>query len=179
MAEPIRDDRWLYRAIFVVVAGVLLFLRLLPVGDLPGRVPAPDLLLCVTFAWALRRPEYVPPLLVAGVFLVEDLLTLRPPGLWTLAVVLGTEFLRGRAVLVRDVSFLLEWAIVAVVMAAATVATRVVLAVAFVPQPGAEQGLVLLVLTALAYPFAAFVSRRGLGVRKPATGEVDALGKRL
>lgn len=179
MAEPIRDDRWPYRALFVLLAAALLFLRLLPVGLLPARLPAPDLLLAGTFAWALRRPEYLPPLLVAAVFLVEDMLTLRPPGLWTLAVVLGAEFLRSRAVLMRDISFLLEWAIVAAVMAAAMLATRLVLAVAFVPQPALAEGLVLLVLTALSYPLVVVVSHRALGVRKPATGEVDALGRRL
>jgi len=179
VAEPIRDDRWLYRTLFVLAAAALLFLRMLPVGVLPGRLPAPDLLLCLTFAWALRRPEYLPPLLVAAVFLVDDMLTLRPPGLWTLAAVLGTEFLRSRAVLMRDISFLLEWAIVAAVMAAAALATRMVMAVAFVPQPALADGLVHLLLTALSYPLAVLVSHLALGVRKPATGEVDALGRRL
>lgn len=179
MAEPQRDDRWLRRGLFVLVAGAILFVRLVPVQAEPGRLPAPDLLFCLACAWVLRRPDYLPPLLIAAVFLLEDMLTLRPPGLWALAVLLGTEFLRGRAVLLREVTFPLEWAIVAGVMAAAFLFNRIVLAVAFVPQPALSDALLHLLTTVLAYPLAVLASHHLLGVRKPATGEVDALGRRL
>ena len=42
----------------------------------------PDLLIAFAFAWSLRRPEYVPSLLLALLFLLADLLLQRPPGLW-------------------------------------------------------------------------------------------------
>jgi len=41
--------------------------RILPLSTEPGSVPGPDVVLCLTFAWVLRRPEYVPALLIAAV----------------------------------------------------------------------------------------------------------------
>lgn len=179
MAEQLRDDSWGFRLLFAGLAALWLFLRMLPLRSEGGGWPGPDLLLCLTFAWALRRPDYVPPLLVAGVVFLEDMLTLRAPGIWALAVLLGSEFLRGRAVLMREVPFLLEWAVVAAVMTAAMLFVRVVQAVAFVPQPPLGAALVHLVATLLAYPLVVLVSHHVFRVRKPATGEVDALGRRL
>ncbi len=66
MAEGVPTAVWLCRALFAVLAAVLLFLRLLPLGSVAGGWPGPDLLMCLTFAWVLRRPDYVPALLIAG-----------------------------------------------------------------------------------------------------------------
>jgi hypothetical protein len=44
--------------------------------------------------------------------LVEDLVLLRPPGLWTALVVLATEFMRSRAALTRELNFVVEWLLV-------------------------------------------------------------------
>ena len=179
MAEAATRRPLGYWSLFLALAALWLFVRLLPLNTLPAALPGPDLMLCLTFAWVLRRPGYMPAPLVAGVFLVEDLLLMRPPGLWALLVVLGTEFLRNRQALLREVTFPAEWAMVAVVAFAILVAERVVLFLLIVPQPALGQSLLQMIFTMALYPLVVLGSHFILKVRKPATGEVDALGRPL
>ncbi|AMY67969.1 rod shape-determining protein MreD [Frigidibacter albus] len=176
MIDPATTRRWSYRALFVALAAALLFVRLLPLSTLPVQVPGPDLILCVTFAWVLRRPDFVPALAIVGVFLIEDMLTMRPPGLWALIVLLGSEFLRDRAGAMRGLPFLAEWATVAAVMAVMLLTSRMLLTLAMVPQVGLGLSLLLLVTTVLAYPLVVAASHLGLGLRPP--GEIDGMGSR-
>jgi rod shape-determining protein MreD len=179
MAEPAGRRVWAYRGLFLSLALIALFLKLLPLGGLPGGLPWPDFLLCLTMAWVLRRPEHLPALLIAAVYLLADFLLLRPPGLWAFLVLLGTEFLRSRSVISRELSFVLEWMMVAGVMAALVLGMRLVLAILMVPQAPLDMTLAQLTLTILAYPLVVVFSLYVLNVHKPATGEVDAMGRRL
>lgn len=179
VAEPVASTPWRFWALFVALAGLSLFWRLLPLGTAGHSLPGPDLLLCLILAWVLRRPAYMPPWLVAGVILLEDLLLMRPPGLWALLVLLGSELLRGRQPLLRALPFAVEWAFVAGVIGALWLTERLLLAVLFVPAPPLGASLVQLLATVLAYPLAVLFSHHVLRVRKPATGELDALGRPL
>jgi rod shape-determining protein MreD len=179
MAEGVPSTVWAYRALFAVLALALLFLRLLPLGSAAGAWPGPDLLMCLTFAWVLRRPDYVPFVLIALVVLLEDLMLMRPPGLWAALMVLGAEFLRSRTSLTRELSFVVEWVLVAGVMAAVVMGNRLVLAVTMLDQASLGQTIIQLVATILCYPVVVFLSRLAFGVRKPAAGEIDAYGRRL
>ena len=67
----------------------------------PGRLPGPDIILLIALSWIVMRPDYVPVLLLAVVFLLTDLLLMRPPGLWTALAVLAGEFLRNRQLQLR------------------------------------------------------------------------------
>jgi rod shape-determining protein MreD len=179
MAEPIPTGAWSHRALYVALAASLLFLRMLPLGSVAGRWPGPDLLLCLTLVWVMRRPDYVPALLIAAVVLLEDMLLMRPPGLWAAMVVLAAEFLRARAALTRELTFLVEWLLVAGVMLAATLGFRLIMALAMLPQVSLGQTLVQALATILCYPAVVVASRLAFGVRKPATGETDAYGRRM
>jgi rod shape-determining protein MreD len=179
MAEPRPAPVWAHRALFAGLAFALLFLRLLPLGSVAGAWPGPDLLVCLTFAWVLRRPDYTPVLLIAAVLLLEDLLLMRPPGLWTAIIVLASEFLRQRGALAREISFAVEWLMVAAVMAASLMAFRCVLMLAMLPQVNLGQAMIQLIASILCYPVVVGASRLAFGVRKPATGEIDAYGRRL
>lgn len=161
------------------LAALILFLRLLPIGGSAGSFPGPDLLLCLMLAWITRRPDYLPVLLIAAVVLVEDLMLMRPPGLWTALVVLATEFLRARSALTRALGFLAEWFLVAVVMLAMLFANRVVLSVAFLDQPGFGYAFAQTAMTILCYPVVAGLLQTALLLRKPSPGETDAFGRRL
>lgn len=177
MAEAARNSLWFWRAVFVAVFAVLLALRLLPISAEPGKLPGPDLLLCLSCAWVLRRPSHLPALLIGLVVLTEDMLTMRPPGLWAAIVVTGTEFLRRRAGLTRELSWASEWMLVAMAMLGMFLFNRLLMAVTLLPQPGLGLTLVEFFWTALLYPVMVFVLRHLAGVTKPATGERDNLGR--
>lgn len=179
MVDPVTTNRLIYRAMYLGLAAALLFLRLLPLSTMPVVFPGPDLLLCVTIAWVLRRDEYVPAIFIVLVFALEDMLVMRPPGLWALIVLLATEFLRRREEAMRDLPFLVEWAMVSVVMVAMMLAYRFVLLVTMVSQPGLGLTLLQVMTTIVGYPVVVILSQLALGLRKAAPGEVDALGHRV
>ena len=99
---------WLHRLLFIAIALLLLFLRLLPLGSMAGELPGPDVLLCIVFAWTMRRPDYLPALLITVVVLLDDMILMRPPGLWTALVVIASEFVRARVALTRELNFGVE-----------------------------------------------------------------------
>lgn len=179
MAEGVRGQVWFYRGIFILLAILILFARLLPLGTLPGHLPGPDLLMCLLLAWVMRRPDYLPVLMIAVIVFLEDVMLMRPLGLWTALMVLATEFLRSRAALTRELSFAVEWMLIAGLMIGLLVTYRLFFAIAFLPQAGFGFALTQTLWSILCYPVVVMASRLILDLRKPAMGELDALGKRL
>lgn len=179
MADAVVSRHWVYRGLFVALAALTLFLRLLPIGGSAGSFPGPDLLLCLMLAWVTRRPDHLPVLLIAGVVLVEDLMLMRPPGLWTALVVIATEFLRARSALTRELTFLAEWFLIAIVMLSMLIAYRVIQGITFVDQPGFGYVFAQTAMTVLSYPLVVGLLYSALALRKPSPGEVDAFGRRL
>ena len=179
MVEPRTAARLSYRALYLLLALADLFQRLIPLSALPRGWPAPNILLCLTVLWVQRRPDYLPSFMVAAVFFLDDLMTMRPPGLWALIVLVGTEILRTREAGMRDLPFWGEWLAASLVMTAMTLTYQVVLTVFMVP--GVSLGPVMLGLlaTIALYPVLAFGLQWLAGLRRTATGEVDALGQRL
>lgn len=179
MVDPLSRQRLFHRALYIGVALLVLFLRLLPLSSGASGWPGPDITLAVTLAWLLRRPEYVPAVLVVAVMLVEDLMFQRPPGLWALIVLGGTEFLRDREASLRDLPFALEWLTISALLLAMVLANRLVLALMMVPQPALGLALLHLLATIAAYPLVVIASYTAFGLRRAAPGEVDAFGRRL
>jgi rod shape-determining protein MreD len=179
VGDALRSSVWFYRAVFVGIALVLLYARLLPLESTAGDLPGPDLLLCLIFAWATRRPDYLPVWLLTGVLLIEDMVLMRPPGLWTALVVVAVEFVRSRVALTRELTLVAEWAMVAGLMIACLLAYRLIFTVSFLPQPGFGFALMQVLWSILFYPVVVGASRLAFDLRKPATGEVDSYGRRL
>ncbi len=179
MAEALTSRRWAYRTLFVLVSIVVIGVGLLPLGDGTAGLPGPDLVVVIAFAWILRRPDYVPPLLLALVILLADAFALRPLGLWAGLIVIGAEFLRSRVALLRDLPFAAEWALVTIVLVAVTVAYWTIQTMFLVVQPGLGQLLLRALASAFVYPFVVAGSALIFGLRRVAPGEVDALGHRL
>lgn len=179
MADGANRTVWLYRGIFVILALFVLFVRLLPLGTDAGRLPGPDLLLCVMLAWVMRRPDYLPVLMITALVFLEDIILMRPLGLWTALVVLATEFLRSRAALTRELSFAVEWMLIAGLMVGLLLGYRLFFALAFLPQSGFGFAMTQTLWSILCYPLVVMASRLILDLRKPAMGEVDAMGRRL
>lgn len=170
---------WAYRGLFLGLALLILFLRLLPLGQTPGSLPGPDILLCLILAWMVRRPEFLPVPIIVIVILTEDILLLRPPGLWTALVVVATEFLRSRVALTRELNFPVEWMLISGIMLGMMLVYRLTLALTFVPQPGFGVTLVQTLWSIAVYPAVVLLSQLLFDLRKPAMGEVDKAGKRL
>lgn len=164
---------------YLMLACVLMAAPLLPLDTVPRPYAAPDVLLAVTATWAARRPDTLPAPVVLGVFLLADFLFQRPPGLLAGLVILLTEWLRRRSVRLRKGSFLGEWMTVGAGIAAVSLAHRLVLALVMTPQAPLGLTLIQVILTIALYPVIAGVAHLALGLRRPAQGEVDALGHRL
>ncbi len=166
---------WFYRSFFVVLAAVLIFLHLLPLDPGPGLLPGPDVLLLITLSWTILRPSLVPVWLVAAVFLVSDLLLMRPPGLWTALTILACEFLRTRRAPLMTATFFIEWLAVAGVIAAMTVANTLLLSLFAVPQPAFGLTVIRLIFTIMAYPLVVVLAGRAIGLSK-SVEDRDGLG---
>lgn len=176
MNTPGTRRRIVGMAIYALLALAIIVLRLMPLSQGSLRFPGPDLLLCLSLVWVLRRPRDVPAPLIAGLVLIEDIVTLRAPGLWALAVLTGTEAARRREHRWRDQPFLVEWLRVAVLMGAMVIGTRLVLMLVLVPVPPLGQVVLQFLATAGAYPVVALLARWGLGLRRGAATDQDMQG---
>jgi rod shape-determining protein MreD len=176
MDESNTSRLWLMRAGYVAFCLLVMFLHLLPLETMPVRWPGPDLLIAVTFAWALRRPDYVPALAIAGVMLMADLLLQRPPGLYAALVVIGAEQLKRRASGLRDASFAGEWAAAGIVVIAVALLNRLVLAILLVDQAPLALTALQALMTVAAYPLIVLLSHAVLGVRPAAPGDGGGQG---
>ena len=180
MAETAPSTRlWLGRAGYLGLALVLIALSLAPFETLPRRWAPPDLLLAVTLAWAVRRPDHVPVISVAAVFLVADLLFQRPPGLMAAVVVLAVDRIVKRGAAFRAMPYGLEWASVALAMALVVFAQRVILVLMMLPRPSLALSMIELALTAAVYPLVTLAAHLLFGVSRRAPGETNSLGHKI
>ena len=167
---------WGMRLTFALVVCIVLFFHLLPVATASRLWVGPDMLIAFACAWSLRRPEYVPSVALAGLFLLADLLLQRPPGLWAMLALLSCEHLKVRSRALRDVSFASEWLTVCIIFAVVAVAYRLGLLITLLEPPALAPSIVQLVMTMLCYPLAVAVTHWFLGVRKTAPGDYDTGG---
>lgn len=168
--------RLAWAGVYVGLCLVFVFFRLLPLNTVPGGLPGPDLILCLTLAWVIRRPDVLPMPLVAGVSVLADLLLMRPPGLWAALTVAATETLRQGAARQRQPNPLREAAVIAAMVSAMVVGHWLVLTLLFVDQPAIWTQVGQLPWTLAAYPVVAFCVQAVLGLRR--AGAPDT-GRRL
>ncbi len=159
---------------YCLCMGVLLFLRLLPLSTGAAGWAGPDIGLCLTFAWVLRRPDQLAAPLIAAIFLIEDIMLLRPLGLWAAIVLMGTEAARRREQRWRDQSFMVEWMRIALLMGAMLMACRIVAVILLMPKPALGQAILQYIATLAAYPVVVFLARWLIGLRhvSPAQAEM-------
>lgn len=167
---------WGMRLTFATVVCIILFFHLLPVATAPRIWVAPDFLIAFACAWSLRRPEYVPSLALAILFLMADLLLQRPPGLWAMLALVACENLKVRARTMRDGGFASEWLTVCVVLGLLAVAYRFGLLITLVEPPSLGLSFIQLIMTMLSYPLVVAVTHWFLGVRKLAPGDYETGG---
>lgn len=177
MAERSATELVTMRIAYLGLVLLILFTLLLPLQLVPDQLAGPDLITALTFAWALRRPDYVPALSIAAALLLADLLLQRPPGLWAALVLIAAEWLKRQDRRLRDASFLAEWATVAAALLAITIAYRLLLGVLIVASGTPFLVIMQFAMTLVAYPFVVFLSRALFGVRRSAPGEYDPVGR--
>ncbi|GIT90779.1 hypothetical protein JANAI62_12340 [Jannaschia pagri] len=168
---------WTYRLLFVVISFVLLFFALLPFSTGEGRLPAPDLMMCLVFAWILRRPDYVPLWLLVPLLLLDDALLMRPLGVWTLVVMLASEYLRRRVDHTQAQTFWSEMVLVSGLIAGTFLANHVVLLLLLAETAPILGQVLHATATIVFYPLTVLFSQL-VGVRRLAPGELDSLGTR-
>ena len=178
MADAVQSRPLRHWVVFAAFSFLVIFLKLLPVGGANSLLPVPDFILCIGFAWVLRRPDYIPVILFAAVMLWTDILFFRPLGLWTLLAILGFEFLRARRAATRDLPFMLEWLLIGVVIAAMTLAQILILAIFAVSQPPVGMTFVQMIATIACYPAVVLFSARAIGIRRGMAVGTDQIGRR-
>ena len=170
---------WAMRLLFILLTLLILFFHLLPLNPAPSQWSSPDLLVAMVFAWTVRRPEYVPILLVAGVMLLADMMLQRPPGLWTGLADCAAEWLKSRERRQRETTFVLEWLTFAGTLIVITILYRAVMMVLILAPGTLMLSFVQVMMTIAIYPAVVGVSYFLFGVRRSAPGDMDRLGRTL
>lgn len=170
------DPRWRRRfvamSIYIGIGLMILFFQLMPLHPgQPGR-PGPDLSLCLTFAWVLRRPDQLPAVVIVALSVVGDLLLGRPFGLWSLFILMATELLRPRAQRWADQAFLFEWLRVAILMGLMLISNRLIMVLFLLPVPALAPVVLQWVATVAAYPLVV-LAVHVIGIRRLSTAELE------
>lgn len=175
MAEAGHSRKWRMRFWFCMLVLALLYLQLLPLQTLPRSWAGPDLIVLFTVAWAIRRPDYVPTLLVAAMTLLVDFILMRPPAVMAAIMVIARQLLKRQEPGLRDSTFMTEWLVAALALATIALTNRVFLAVFLVDQAPLGMTLMELAMNVIAYPMVVLVSHVAFGIRKVVPGETDAV----
>lgn len=165
MADLRPSGVWKLRLLFISLALILLFIRLLPLQTLPSKLSGPDILMALIFYLSLQRPAAVPSVLIGAIILLEDLFLQRPPGLMAALVIAGSAWLKLAASQTQDRNWIKDWWMSALAMIAITVMLRVILTVALVPRPPALLHYSQLVATIIVFPIVAFFAYYVLKIR--------------
>lgn len=179
MSERSQAQVWVMRAAFSALVLMILFFQILPLQTQPTRWAPPDLLIGFALAWSVRRPEFVPPLMLAALLLLADLLLQRPPGLYAALVLLACENLKGRARVLRASTLAAELATVAMLMVSVAVVYRLVLTLMVIDTAPLGLSLLQLGLTILSYPIVVLVTHSIMRVRKTGPGDIETAGGRI
>lgn len=162
-------------AMFIGIGLAILFFRLMPLAPGATALPGPEVMLCVTFAWVLRRPDHLPAIIIVAMTLIGDIMLGRPFGLFSLFVLTATEFLRSWALRWGDQPFFFEWLRIAVLVALLLLGYRIVMLLFMLPVPALGPVMLQWLATTAAYP-AVVVLLRLAGVRRPTAAELEMMG---
>ncbi|MFD1797628.1 rod shape-determining protein MreD [Paracoccus aurantiacus] len=175
MSRLLSRHRIVGTAAYVGTGLAIMFFKLMPLSPGEARLPGPDLMMCITLAWVLRRPDQLPAVIIAALALIGDLMLGRPFGLWSLMVLIATELLRPRAQRWADQPFLFEWLRVAVLMGLMVIGNRLIMALFLLPLPALGPIMLQWLASVMAYPLVV-AAVRSLGVRRLSAAELEMMG---
>ena len=167
----------IYPVIFIFISTLFLFLRLLPIDLIARNWAFPDFLICFMLAWSMRKPEAIPAILIALIFLLEDFLFQRPPGLYAALALLACEWSKRQALSAEEFPFLIEWLVAIISIFALFVSYRLLLYLSFTALPPLRLGLFELFGTIISYPAAVGICRYILRMRSPRSNSLDKIKK--
>ena len=144
---------------YLAIVALVVLLQTLPLQSLPYPFAPADVPLGITFAWIMRRPDVMSPILITLAFLFADAILQRPPGLWTLIVLCASIFLRMRTRGRKEMLFLYEWFIVSWVIGVSFLVHYFALMFSFLPVPDVQQYVVQVTLSILIYPICKWLFR--------------------
>lgn len=175
MVEARTRDMLTGGLVFTLCFLAILFMRMLPLNTGFTGWPGPDLGLCLTFAWVLRRPDQLPAPLIGVMFLLEDIMLYRPIGLWAAFVLAGSEAARLREARWRDQPFMIEWLRVAVLIGGMILGYRMVQLLFLLDVPALGQVILQYIATVAAYPVVVIAARWLIGLRRITPTEAEMM----
>lgn len=161
--------------IFLLCQIAIMFGRLLPLSAGTVNRPGPDLAVCLLLAWMLRRPDQLFAPMIAVMFLLEDILLMRPLGLWTVVVLVASEYARSRESRWRDQPFMVEWLRVSILLGAMMLGYRVVQLVFLLPVPALGNVMLQYISTVGSYPLVVLALRWLIGLRRITAAEAEMM----
>lgn len=174
MTEASQTGLWLKRGAFVLLVLTVIFFHLLPLQTVPRAWAGPEWVTLFAFAWAVRRPDLVPMVLLGGLLLLADLLLARPPGLWALLAFLAAERLKARALVLRDTTLLAEIGEVSLLIIGMSILYQLTLGLLLIDGISVSLTASQALTSVLAYPFVVFLTHVLMRVRKGTPGELEA-----
>ncbi|MEO0938381.1 MAG: rod shape-determining protein MreD [Pseudomonadota bacterium] len=174
MTEASQTGLWLKRGAFVLLVLAIIFFHLLPLQTVPRRWAGPEWVTLFAFAWAVRRPDLVPTILLGLLLLLADLLLARPPGLWALLAFLAAERLKARALVLRDTTLVAEILEVSLLMVGISIAYQLTLAILLIDGINLWLTASQALTSVIAYPFVVFLTHVLMRVRKGTPGDLEA-----
>lgn len=174
MSDVKRRRQLVATVVYIAIGFAILFFRLMPLSPGEPGLPGPDLMLCLTFAWLLRRPDQLPVVVVVTLSLTGDLILDRPIGLWSLLILVATETLRPRAQRWADQAFVFEWLRIATLIGLMLIGYRVMMILFLLPVPALAPVMLQWLATVTAYPFVVLALQL-MGVRRLTAAEIEMM----
>ncbi|WBU55536.1 rod shape-determining protein MreD [Paracoccus sediminicola] len=174
MSAAIRRRKFVGISVYIGLGLAFLFFRLMPLSPGDPGLPGPDLALCLTFAWLLRRPDQLPAIIIVALTLTGDFLLSRPFGLWSFVMLCGTEMLRPRSQRWSDQAFLFEWLRIALLMGLMMLGYRLMMMLVLLPVPGLGPVMLQWLATVAAYPVMVLFIHV-IGVRRLSAAEIEMM----
>lgn len=143
---------WSQRLLYLLISLLFILWLIAPQNPLSQALPTPEFLFCFTLAIILRRPEVLPVILIAIVFLFCDVLFNRPIGLWTAIVIIISEFAKTQYWRYKGSNFVTAWFFISFLSSVGIFLYMIVLNLLLVPQANFWQYLIWALITILIYP---------------------------
>ena len=147
------------RLTYLLIVMLLVLFQTMPIHTSIDQYIMPDIPLVITFAWVMRRPDVMDPILITIAFLFADMILQRPPGLWALIALCASMFLRLRTTYFKEVIFVYEWLMIAIIIIICFTAHHFLLLLTFLPTHNLELLVKQALFTIILYPVFIWLSR--------------------